>query len=398
MTEGAEGKGGADTGDVRIVETDGRRVVLVGTAHISRESADLVREVIERERPDRVCVELDPARLEALSQPDRFDSLDLKEIIRRRQLATLLANLILVSYQRQLGGRLGVQPGVELLQAARTAEELGIPVSLCDRDLRLTLRRAWAALSFWKKCQLAAGLVESLFENRSLSEEELRELRRQDVVTKLMDEIGAAFPAIKKVLIDERDAYLAERIRTAPGERLVAVVGAGHVEGIRDALAARRSVDLARLEALPPPSSMGKWIGWGLPATVILAILAIGLRRGAEALGDSVLFWVLASGGPSMAGAALALAHPLTIAIAFAAAPFTTLSPLVGAGHVAALAQAWLRPPRVYELRSVAADIRSPAAWWRNRLLQVLLVFVLCSLGASAGALFGVFEILKTAL
>ena len=131
---------------------------------------------------------------------------------------------------------------------------------------------------------------------------------------------------------------------------------------------------------------------------MILAILVIGLRRGAEALGDSVLFWVLASGGPSMAGAALALAHPLTIVVAFAAAPFTTLSPLVGAGHVAAFAQAWLRPPRVHELRSVAADIRSPAAWWRNRLLQVFLVFLLCSLGASAGALFGVFEILKTAI
>jgi pheromone shutdown-related protein TraB len=383
--------------DTRVVERDGRRFVLVGTAHISRESAELVRAVIVRERPDRVCIELDEARLQALSQPDRFESLDLKEIIRRQQLATLLVNLVLASYQKQLGGRLGVQPGAELMQASRTADELGIPVVLCDRDIRLTLKRAWGALSFWRKCQLGGALVESLFEDRELSEDELRELRSQDVVTKLMDEIGQAFPALKVALIDERDAYLAERIRRAEGDRVVAVVGAGHVEGIREALEARRTIDLALLETIPPSSSIWKWVGWGLPVTIIGAVLWIGLQRGTTALGESVLFWVLASGGPSMLGAALAFAHPLTILTAFVAAPFTTLSPLIGAGHVAAFAQAWLRPPRVHELRSVAADIRSPRAWWRNRLLQVFLVFLLCSLGASLGALFGGLEILKTA-
>jgi pheromone shutdown-related protein TraB len=383
--------------DIRVLETAGRRFVLVGTAHISRESADLVRTVVERERPDCVCIELDRARFEALSRPDRFESLDLKQIIRQRQLATLLVNLLLASYQKQLGGRLGVQPGAELMEAARAAEELEIPVALCDRDIRVTLRRAWGALSFWKKCQLGGALLQSLFEERVLTEDDLRELRSQDVVTKLMDEIGEAFPTLKLALIDERDGYLAERIRDAAGENVVAVVGAGHMEGIRLRLSRGETADLAALEAVPPPSPLVKWIAWGLPASIVAAILVIGLRRGAGAVGESVLFWVLASGGPSMVGALVALAHPLTVVTAFLAAPFTTLSPLIGAGHVAAFAQAWLRPPRVHEIRSVAADVRSPAAWWRNRMLQVFLVFILTSLGASAGALFGGFELFREA-
>lgn len=387
----------AEGDDTRVLALSGRRFVLVGTAHISRESADLVRAVIERERPDSVCIELDRARFEALSRPDRFESLDLKEIIRHRQLATLLVNLLLASYQKQLGGRLGVQPGAELMQAARTAEELGIPVALCDRDIRVTLRRAWGTLSFWKKCELGAALLQSLFEERVLTEDDLRELRSQDVVTKLMDEIGEAFPALKRALIDERDGYLAERIRNAPGETVVAVVGAGHVEGIQARLTDGTTADLADLETVPPVSPLVKWIAWGLPGSIVFAVLVIGLRRGAGALGESVLFWVLASGAPSMVGAALALAHPLTVLTAFVAAPFTTLSPLIGAGHVAAFAQAWLRPPRVHEIRSVAGDIRTPAAWWRNRMLQVFLVFLLTSLGASAGALFGGFELFREA-
>ena len=398
MSEQPQESTGAAGDDVCVLEIGGRRLVIVGTAHISRESADLVGAVIERERPDCVCIELDRARFEALSRPDRFETLDLREVIRRRQLATLLVNLLLVSYQKQLGGRLGVQPGAELMQAARTADELGIPVVLCDRDVRVTLRRAWWRLSFWRKCELGGALVQSLFEDRALTEDDLRELRSQDVVTKLMDELGEAFPALKAVLIDERDGYLAERIRSAPGERVVVVVGAGHVGGIRARLSSGSDrADLAALEEMPPPSPLVKWMAWGVPASILLAVLLIGLRRGVDAVGESVVFWVLASGGPSMVGAAVALAHPLTLLTAFVAAPFTTLSPLIGAGHVAALAQAWLRPPRVHEIRSVATDIRSPSAWWRNRMLRVLLVFILTSLGASAGALFGGFELFRQA-
>src|SRR4029453_9138904 len=163
--------------DVHVLEIDGRELILVGTAHVSRESADLVREVIEKERPDCVCLELDAQRFEALSHRQRWENLDLREVIRRRQLAPLLANLVLASYQKKLGGALGVIPGSELLEAARAAEEHQIPVALCDRDVRITLRRAWGSMSLWNKSKLLAALLASIVDRPELDEDEVRGVR-----------------------------------------------------------------------------------------------------------------------------------------------------------------------------------------------------------------------------
>jgi len=375
--------------DVAVVTVDGRDFVLVGTAHVSRESADLVRQVIEAERPDCVCVELDRQRYEALSQKHRFESLDLKEVIRRRQLSTLLINLILAAYQKQLGASLGVMPGTELLEATRVADELGVPVALCDREVRVTLRRAWGALSLWRKLELFASLLGALFERPQLSEEDLRALRQQDVVSKLMRELGEQFPALKSVLIDERDGYLARKIQAAAGKRIVAVVGAGHVDGIRQSLVERREVDLASLEVMPPSSPLWKWLGWGIPALILGAIALIGWQKGAAAAGDNALFWVLVHGVPSLLGAAIALAHPATAIIAFVVAPFTSLTPVIGAGYVAAFAQVFFRPPRVHEFQSVSDDIHVPRRWWSNRLLRIFLVFLLVTLGSAFGTIVG---------
>src|SRR5262245_43377264 len=262
--------------DVHVLELDGREFVLVGTAHVSRESAELVREVIEKERPDCVCIELDAQRFEALSHRQRWENLDLRQVIRQRQLAPLLANLVLASYQKKLGGALGVIPGSELLEAARTAEQHGIPVALCDRDVRVTLRRAWGAMSLWNKSKLLAALITSLVDRPELDEEELRRIRNQDVISELMRELGRELPSVKTTLIDERDDYLAHKILAAEGERVVAVIGAGHVAGIRDALRARRVVDIEAISEIPPVSAVWKWAGWGLPALVVLGLVWIG--------------------------------------------------------------------------------------------------------------------------
>ena len=384
-----------DSTDLRRVAIDGREFVLVGTAHVSRESAELVREVIERERPDAVCLELDPQRYEALSERVRWEALDLVELIRSKRLATLLANLVLTSYQRRLGGRLGVVPGAEMLEASRTAERLGIPVALCDRDVRVTLRRAWASMSFWRKSQLGGILAASLFESPELGEDDLRRLRDRDVMSELMDELGSALPELKRVLIDERDAWLAERIRATEGTRIVAVVGAGHLAGMEQALRDRRAVDLAAFEAIPPVSPVWRWVGWGVPAAIVGSLAWIAVRMGPEVAGQSLGAYVVATGLPTSVGAAVALAHPLTIASAFFVAPITVLSPVIGAGHVLALVEAWLRPPLVAELERVSNDVSSLRAWWSNRLLRCLLVFAFTTLGAMAGAYVGLFELLS---
>jgi pheromone shutdown-related protein TraB len=384
-----------DSEDVEVVEIDGREFVLVGTAHISQESVELVREVIEKEAPDCVCLELDAQRHEALSQEDRWEQLDLREVIRKRQLATLLANLLLASYQKRLGGQLGVMPGSELLEASRVATERDIPIALCDRDIRVTLRRAWHSLSWWRKLELTSTMLVSAFDRTELSEEDLRNIRKKDVLNELMNELGKGMPTLKRVLIDERDAYLAQRIREAEGDRIVAVVGAGHVAGMRVALAAGTDVDTSEIDQVPPVSPVLKWIGWAIPALIVGALLVIGATKGPTAMGENALFWFFANAVPTALGGLLALAHPLTIAIGGLAAPFTSLTPVIGAGYVAAFIQTWLAPPLVREFQTVGDDISQPRRWWTSRLLKIFLVFLLTTLGSLLGTGVGGAEIVS---
>ena len=390
-TTGQEGKSYED--DIQRLHVGGREFVLVGTAHISQQSVDLVRSVIEGEKPDGVCVELDAQRFEALSKEQRFQAQDLRSIIREKQLAALMMNLMLASYQKRLGMKLGVTPGSELLEATRTAEEMQIPISLCDRDIRITLRRAWNALSFWKKGMLASGVLASAFESPEISEEELARIRQQDVLSELMKELGETMPQLKTALIDERDAYLAQKIRNSEGQKLVAVVGAGHLAGMSAAIASEADIDLGRIEEIPPVSKAWKWVGWAIPALILGSLLFIGWSQGSAEAGQNALFWFFANAIPTGALAAVALAHPLTVIASFFAAPFTSLTPVIGAGYVAAFVQAWFVPPTVQEIQNVGDEMAQPANWWRNRLLRILLVFILTTLGSMIGTWVGGVEV-----
>ena len=381
--------------DVHRLTIDDREVILVGTAHVSQESVDLVRKVITDEQPDCVCVELDEKRYKALSSRKRWEALDLKEIIRKKQLSTLLVNLILSSYQKKLGMQLGVMPGTELLEATKTAKEQGINIALCDRDVRVTLRRAWHQTSFLKKGYLVATLLVSLFDKTEITEEKLAELKKKDVLSELMAELGEAMPELKKVLIDERDVYLAEKIKTSVGKRLVAVVGAGHVEGIKKVISEEHSKTLPEISTFPPVSSAIKVLGWSIPLLIIGSLVAIGIMKGSEAAGANLLYWILANGIPSAIGAALAWGHPLTIASAFGAAPVTSLTPVIGAGYVTAFVQVMLRPPVVREFETVTEDMATLGGWWKNKLLRVFLTFLLPGFGSMIGTWIGGVEIVS---
>jgi len=383
------------TEDVQVVNKDGREFIIVGTAHISRQSADLVREIIEKENPDVVCVELDEKRLAALSEKNRWENLDLKSIIKQKQLSTLIINLVLSSYQKKLGEKLGVTPGTELLEAVNTANEKNIPIELCDREVRITLRRAWHSMGVWQKMKLIAGGFGGIFEKQDLTEEKLAELRSKDVLSEMMDELGKAMPVLKKVIIDERDQYLAEKMKRSNGQKIVSVVGAGHAQGIVKALNSNQQVDLKEIEIIPKPSPIAKIIGWGIPVIIVGSILFIGYSKGLSEAGDNALFWILANGIPSAIGAMIALAHPLTILTAFFAAPVTSLTPLIGAGYVAAFVQVYFQPPLVKDFQNVGDNAKQVLMWWKNKLLKVLLVFILASLGSVLGTYVGLFEIVK---
>lgn len=375
--------------DVHVIEVPGKVILLVGTVHISRESVELVRTVIEEERPERVCVELDPRRFEALSQQHKWESLDLKAIIRKKQLSTLLANLLLASYQKRLGEQLGVMPGMEMLEAISISKKHDIPISLCDRDVRVTMRRAWRSTPFLKKSVLVSSLLLSVFDTTQVSEESLSDLKKQDVLSDMMNDLGVDVPSLKTALIDERDQYLAQKFLQADGSRVVAVVGAGHVEGIKEILKNNQTVDLESLDVIPPVSPVWKWVGWGIPAIILGSIALIGYQKGALAAGENALFWVLANGIPSAIGALVALAHPLTILSAFAAAPFTSLTPVIGAGYITAFVQAYIQPPVVREFQTVAEDIAIPKRWWQSRLLRIFLAFLFPTIGSIIGTWVG---------
>ncbi len=381
--------------DVHVLKNDDRTIILVGTAHISQESVDLVKTVIEQEQPDCVCLELDDQRYQALSQKKKWQSLDLKKIIKNKQLSTLLVSLLMASYQKRLGGTLGVKPGAELLAAAETANQFQIPISLCDRDVRITLRRAWKSTSFLKKGYLLSSLLVSLFDKEEITEEKLAELKQKDVLSELMDEMGETLPDLKRVLIDERDVFLIEKIKTSPGKRIVAVVGAGHVAGMKKQFNSDNQDQISEISKIPPVSKSFKLLGWAIPLLIIGSIVVIGMQKGVSDAGANVLFWILANGIPAAIGALLAFAHPLTTIGAFASAPLTSLTPVIGAGYVTAFIQVMTRPPVVKEFESAGDDIATLKGWWKNKLLRVFLVFLLTGLGSAIGTWVGGYEIFK---
>ena len=221
-----------ESSDVHSLKYKDKILILIGTAHIYKQSAELVNEVRSREKPDTVCVELDENRLESLQNQKRWENLDLKSIIKYKQLSTLIIKLFLSSYQKRLGSKLGVNPGVELLEAVKVANENNIPVELCDRDVRITLKRAWRSMNFWQKIKFASIGFASIFSNEEITEKQLEELKDKDVLSELMEDLGKEMPVLKSVLIDERDSFLSKKIKEAHGNKIVAVVGAGHIQGI----------------------------------------------------------------------------------------------------------------------------------------------------------------------
>jgi len=381
--------------DVQYIKIKGKEIFLIGTAHISQNSADLVREVISKEKPDVVCVELDKQRYKALSERKRWEELDLKQLIKEKQLSTLIISILLASYQKKLGEKLGVKPGVELLEATKVAKEFDIPIELIDRDVRITLKRAWNSMGWWQKMKLMTVGMASVFEEEEISEEKLDEIKQKDVLNEMMAELGKQMPVLKEVLIDERDSYLMQKIKETNGVKIVAVVGAGHVNGIIESLESGREQDLEVIEVIPPASNLVKLFGYGIPAIILASLAYIGYSKGADVAGDNAIFWILANGIPSALGTLVAFAHPFTVISAFLAAPITSLTPVIGAGYVAAFVQVYFQPPKVKEFETVTEDVAHWKMWWQNKLLKVLLVFILSGLGSALGTYVGAYKIIS---
>lgn len=373
---------------------NGREIILLGTAHISQESIIQVQETIKAEVPHCVAIELDKQRYASMKNPQQWRELDIIKVLKSGQGFLLLANLVLSSFQKRMGADVGVKPGEEMKAAIATAEELHIPAVMVDRPIQMTLKRAWAMNSLWGKCKLLAVLISTAFDKEEVSPEQIENLKNDGALDSMMNEIADYLPAVKSVLIDERDQYLASRIwETAisgePAKKVVAVLGAGHLPGVERHLQAlakgEESSDTTEISKVPPAGIGSKIAGLIFPVAIVALVVAGFFTGGAKASLDMVIQWILWNGFLSAFGALVAGGHILTILAGFVGAPIATLNPVIGVGMFTGLVQAWIRKPKVEDMEFLVEDAGTFKGYYKNRILRVLLVFMLSSVGGVIG-------------
>ncbi len=362
-----------------------KEIYLVGTAHVSAESVQDVITAVETVRPDSICIELCAARHKALVQKDNWKKMDIFKVIKEKRALFLLAQLILNSFYTRLGKQLKVQPGAEMIEGMKQADKTGAKLVLADRDIEITLKRVWGYLNLWNKLVMISQMMASFFVGGSIDSEVIEEMKSKDQLENIMETFTDAFPEVKKRLIDERDIYLSQKIRSAPGKKIVAVVGAGHVKGIKEHI--KKEIPLEPVMVIPPKSVIPQILKWAIPLSILVLLLVGFLKGGAEHSAQSIYIWVLVNGILSAAGTALAFGHPVTVLSAFVGAPITSLNPMIAAGWVAGLVQAWIKKPTVHDLEDLPNAIVSIKGFWMNPVSRILLVVVLANLGSTLGTI-----------
>ena len=375
------------------LELGGRTITIVGTAHVSKESVEEVKQTINELKPDCVAVELDEKRADSIKNPSRYSQLDLVKVLKRKEGFLLLANLVLSSYQRRMGLNAGVKPGDEMIAAMKAAEEQQIRCTLVDRPIQVTLKRAWGKNSFFGKCKLFAMLLSSAFSKEEVDPSEIEKLKQRNEMDSMMDELSEYLPVIKQVLIDERDQYLASKIWSSEGNNIVAVLGAGHLPGVQAHLEklgkGTESADVEEISKLPKPGIMGKLFAFLIPACIIGLIVAGFIYGGVHAGTQMLTSWFLWNAIPAAILTAVAFGHPLAILVGFVGAPFTSLCPFIGVGFCTAIVQAVVCKPKVSDMETLQDDVSSLKGFYKNRILRTLLVFILSSLGSTLGTFIG---------
>ncbi|WP_070120100.1 TraB/GumN family protein [Bacillus marinisedimentorum] len=369
-----------------------KEIILIRTAHVSKQSADQVKEVIEAEQPDSVCVELDAQRYESITNQKKWKDMDIFQVIKEKKATLLFMNLLISSFQKRMAKQMGIKPGQEMIQGIESAKETGAELVLADRNIQTTFARIWRGVGFWGKARLMMTIFYSIFDKESISEEEMEKMKSEDMLDSMLKEFTASFPELKRPLIDERDQYLAEKIKHAPGKKIVAVVGAAHAPGITKEI--HNDHDLKELSKIPPKSNVPKIIGWSIPLLIIGIIVYTFMTSPATGVNQTIS-WILWNGTLSAIGAAAAFGHPLAILTAFIAAPVSSLNPLLAAGWFAGFVQAYIRRPSVADFESLSEDVFTVKGFWANKVSRILLIIILTNLGSSLGTFIGGADVIR---
>ncbi len=371
---------------------EGKEIILIRTAHVSKQSADQVKEVIEAEQPDSVCVELDAQRYDSITNQKKWKDMDIFQVIKEKKATLLFMNLLISSFQKRMAKDMGIKPGQEMIQGIESAKETGAELVLADRNIQTTFARIWRGVGFWGKTRLMMTIFYSIFDKESISEEEMEKMKSEDMLDSMLKEFTASFPDLKRPLIDERDQYLAEKIKHAPGNKVVAVIGAAHAPGITKEI--HKDHDLKELSKLPPKSNVPKIIGWSIPLLIIGIIVYTFFTNPATGMNQTIS-WVLWNGILAAIGATAAFGHPLAILTAFVAAPISSLNPLLAAGWFAGFVQAYIRRPNVSDFESLSEDVFTVKGFWFNKVSRILLIVILTNLGSSLGTFIGGADVIR---
>ena len=382
---------GNDSSHVRVIEDGDRIYYIVGTAHVSEKSRKEVADLIITLKPDKVCVELDQERYDSFYDTERWKKLNIFEVIKKGKFLYLLANLAISAYQRKMGAKLGVKPGAELIGATEVAKANGAEVVLIDRNIHITLKRVWGNLGFFTKCGLLGAIVESLIEGKDSSKEETSEdienLKKDENISSMMEAFAEELPQVHLPLIDERDRYLVAKMRECGGKKVIAVVGAGHVAGMYRYY--HTEIDTKELEQMPKKGWLLPLLKWAIPLIIIGGIVYGVYTRGSGTLTEMLTAWILPNSVFCFITALIALAHPLTILAALFVSPLTSTTPVIGAGIVLGLLEAWLRKPTVADCEDLV-NVHTVKGFYKNRFTHVLIVAVLTTFGSAAGAWVGI--------
>ncbi len=392
---------------IEQVQRDGVEYVVLGTAHVSRSSVEAVEALLAHEHFDAVAVELCDSRAQSMRDPEAFKQMDLFRVIREGKAGMVAASLVLSTFQKRLADQSGIQPGAEMKAAMEGADQRDLPLWLIDREVGTTLKRAWHSVGFWQRFGLLGGLLASVFEREEIAQGEIEKLKQGDLLESAFSEFASESKPLFQSLISERDAFMAARLReesarsaTTEPRRVLVVIGAGHLKGLCELLREQHddpATKVAELAATPPKARWPKWLAAAL-ALLVFAAIAYAFHRNAALGTQALVSWVLFTGGFAALGAIAAGGHPLSILAAFIAAPIKPFRPGIPAGGISAMAEAWVRRPRVVDFDTLRDDIVHWSGWWKNRVARTLLNFFLVSVGTIIGEYSAGIHIFKSLL
>ena len=378
---------------VRRIFLDKREIILVGTSHISKESAELVKEVIEKESPDTVCLEWDKTRYNKYMNPDEWSDTDIVQVIKQKKLIVLISSVIYSLIQKHLAKINDSVPGAEFFQAVNSAEKIGAKLALVDRDSQVTFKRFWRLIPLRKKA-LFPHAFGKVLEGAEDSKEEMKKLLNSENFEPIFEQLQQTYPELWESFLIERDLYMATKILNEEGEKIVVVIGQAHLNGVEKNIKENRKANIEELDGLPPKLWSTRVLESIIPL-IIIGLLIYSFVLGMDIGINQIIRWGIWNGGVAALFTVLALANPLTVITSLVLAPLATLLPMVSIGVFSAIVEATIRKPKVHDFQTMDEDLLSIKKIYKNRVLRIFLVFILASIGGTVGNIIGGLDIIK---